>query len=361
MRILSLMTRRREDGFALFELVLAIALASLIGLWAASAWIRQVDDAAAQATGDWVLAVKKAMDQMLSRQSDLMAGIAGARLGAGAYADLWRPQISELIAAGHLPEGFALRPPIPYQVFIRVFDPVGDCAQAGCRIQALIQAQPTDTERTRAVDTSRLGHILAALAGSGASVHPLRPDRIKGANFDLPNPPRSDMTPLPAGSIAAVSLYDASQLSHLVRRDDRRDTSLAGQLNVKKGISSQAGLSTSAGVQAAGRVSAGEFLQMGGIATAAAGCDADGLIGRNTAGDLLTCHGGRWRVSDSRFGGVFSTHSTIGCHFKTWNATMINPVTGGCHCPVGFEPFQISRWKRPGDEYDEFMTYICIR
>lgn len=356
-----IMYRRRDHGFALFELVLAIALASLIGVWAASAWIRQVDDAAAQATGVWMLAVKKAMDQMLSRQSDLMAGIAGARPGAGEYADLWRPQISELIAAGHLPEGFAPRPPIPHHVSIRVFDPVGDCAQVGCRIQALIQAQPIASDQMVAVDTSRLGHILAALAGVGASVHPLRPDRIKGAMVDLPNPPRSDMTQLPAGSIAAVSLYDSSQLSHFVRRDDRRDTALAGQLNVKKGISSEAGLSTLAGLRAAGRVSAGEFLQMGGIATAFTGCDTDGLIGRNTAGDLLTCHQGRWRISDSRFGGAFSTHSTLDCHYKAWNVSLVNPVTGGCYCPAGFEPFPISRWKRPGDEYDEFNTYICLR
>ncbi len=352
---------RRERGFALFELVLAIAMASLIGVWAASSWIRQVDDVAAQATGVWLLTVKKAMDQMLSRQSDWITGIRPSMPGAGDYADLWQPRVAELINAGHLPKGFALKPPLPYQIAINVFAPVGDCAQIGCRVDALIHARPLQADHAGAVDTNRLGQILTALAGVGASVHPLRPERIKGAIVDMANPPHSGMTPLPAGSIVALSFYDSAQFAQFVRRDDKRDTALAGKLNVKSVISSAAGLTTSAGVHAQGRVSAGEFLQLGGIASASAPCETEGLIARNTVGELMTCHAGRWQSSGSRFGGTFSLHSRLNCHFRDWDITMVNPVTGRCDCPAGFEPFPISRWKYQSEEYDEFRTFICMR
>ena len=368
--------RSHERGFALFELVLAIALACLIGVWSASSWIRQVDDAAAQATGVWLLTVKKAMDQMLSRQSDLMTGITGSagsvgftgsigsRARAGVYANLWRPEVSELIDAGHLPKGFSLKPPIPYRVDIRVFDPVGDCIQSGCRIDALIQAIPPQADRTGSLDTNRLGHILTALAGVGASVHPLRPARIKGAMLDLANPPQPDMTQLPAGSIVALSFYDSAQFSQFVRREDNRDTGLKGHLNVQNEISSLAGFTTPGGVRAQGRVTAGEFIQLGGVASVAAPCETDGLIARNTAGELMTCHSGRWQNSGSRFGGAFSLHNRYDCHHRARDFNMVNPVTGGCHCPAGFEPFQISRWKYQVHEYDvyeEFRTFICMR
>ncbi len=355
------MLSNQQRGFALFELVLAIALASLIGVWTATSWIKQVEDAAAQGTGIWLLTVKKAMDQMLSRQADAMTGIAPARAGAGDYADLWRPTVAELIAAGHLPAGFALKPPLTYDVAIRVFAPVGDCEQIGCRIDALIHAQPNHSARTGALDTNRLGMILNALEGAGASVHPLRSDRIRGALVDLPNPAFADMPQLLPGSIAVLSFYDSSTFAQFIRQDDKRDARLKGQLNVQQGITSESDIRSSAGLRAAGRISAGEFLHMNGVAQEATACDTEGLIGRNASGELLTCHQGRWLGGGSKFGGVFSIHGTYGCPKNLLDATLVNPLTGGCHCPPGFQSVEISRWKRAFVDIEEFRTYICIR
>ena len=60
----------REGGFALLELIIGMALASLLALWGGSFWMQQAEDAAAQSTGVWLLTVKKAVDQMLVRQAE---------------------------------------------------------------------------------------------------------------------------------------------------------------------------------------------------------------------------------------------------------------------------------------------------
>ena len=350
-----------EHGFALFELILAIAIASLVAMWSASAWMRQVDDALAQATGEWMLTVHHAMNQMLRRQSDFMSGLTGDLAAAGLYADLYAPTIAELIRAGHLPKGFALTPPIPYQVAMRIFQPEGECEKIGCRIEALIYAQPLSHQRVQASDITRIGNILTAMQGVGASVHPLKPTRIKGPGLDIDNQIGEHGISLPVGTIVSKSFYDSSHFAHLVRTQDRRDTVLEGRLEVKSGIASQADIHSQRNLQASGRVSAGEFLHLQGIAVAEQACEADGLVSRSASGDLLTCQSGRWRSAGARFGGVYSWHSFHGCGVVAYGPDMSNPFTGGCFCPAGFNPLQISRWKGETSEVDEFRTYICLR
>lgn len=350
-----------QRGFAMFELVLAIALAGIVGIWAASAWMRQVDDALAQATGAWMLAVHGAMNQMLRRQSDFISGMTGDLAGAAQYADLYQPTIAELVSAGHLPRGFALKPPIPYQVSIRVSAAQGDCENMGCRIEALTVASPPPGALHQATDITRIGKILLALQGEGGSVHPLRTDRITGPNLDMPNFHEGQRVSLPMGSIVTKSFYDSSKFGHLVRREDRRDTQLDGQLSVKKAIVSESAIHAEGGLRSAGRITAGEFLHLQGQATSQQPCQSDGLVARNAESELLTCHDGRWRSPGTRFGGVYSWHSMHGCGEVGFRASLLNPLTGGCFCPPGFNSVQISRWKGETSDIDEFRTYICLR
>ena len=351
---------RRQRGFAMFELVLAIMISTLLGIWAASAWMRQVDDAAAQATGVWLLGVKKAVDQMLRRQSDSLTGIAQARPGDFQFQDVWRPTVSELIQAGHLPKGFTLQPPLRYEVGIRVLTPVGDCHDQGCKIEALIYAQPVGVASEEATDLSRMGKILMALEGFGASVHPYRPAHLKGPQVDLSNPPLPDMPGLLPGSIIALGFYDSSLLARFVRQNDRRDTHLEAPLFVKDGVTAQ-GQIQAAGVSVKGRVSAGEYLQLQGQATEQTACEPEGLVARGGEGQLLVCTNGRWVGSGGRFGGVYTWHDMYGCLPEARDIQMVNPVTGWCNCPSGYQSLQISTWNRSNEPYDKIRSYICLR
>ncbi|HBP8226160.1 TPA: shufflon system plasmid conjugative transfer pilus tip adhesin PilV [Salmonella enterica subsp. enterica serovar Infantis] len=50
-------------------------------------------------------------------------------------------------------------------------------------------------------------------------------------------------------------------------------------------------------VQSNGRMTANEFLQINGVATAGWGCSPNGLVGRDAAGGILSCQSGTWKYS----------------------------------------------------------------
>ena len=360
-----------EGGFALLELIIAMALASLLALWGGSFWMQQAEDAAAQSTGIWLLTLKKAVDQMLVRQADLLVGIVQPEPGGSGYRDIWHPTIAELIAAGHLSTGFPSRPALGYEARVRVFTPQGACLTRGCKIEALVWAQPVAGQLRLANDTNRLGKLLTALEGQGASVHPFLPKRIKGAIVDRPNPPSAELAPLPIGTIAALSFYDSTQYAHFVRQNDLRDTVLKGKLEVAQEIRTPADVVVGAALRAGTRISAGEYLQVGALAAEGNACEATGLIGRGEDGNLLACHQGRWQLSGASFGGVFLTHSWRSCHgnrhlaeFLFWNqsdVSMVNPKTGQCNCPAGFSPMLLAAWGFKGQESGEYRSFLCLR
>lgn len=350
----------RQGGFAIFELVFVIMVATLIGVWGASAWMRQIDDATAQATGVWLLNVKKAVDQMLKRESDVLTGIVDARPGEFRYRDTWHPTIGELIQAGHLPKGFTLKPPLGFEIGIRVLTPQGDCHEQGCKIEAWVFAQPSNTQPEVASDLTRLGKILMAMEGSGASVHPFVPDRIKGAQLDVSNPPWPEMPKLPVGSVVALSFYDSTLQTRYVRQNDKRHTHLESSLTVREKLVAQ-GQIQSGSLDVKGRLTAGEYLQLQGQATEQSPCEPDGLVARGQDGELLVCSNGRWGMSGGRFGGAYIWHGMYGCMTSGSEVPMINPLTGWCNCPKGYQAMQISSWQRNLDEYDRVRTFICLR
>ena len=362
---------KREGGFALLELIIAMALASLLALWGGSFWMQQAEDAAAQSTGIWLLTLKKAVDQMLVRQADLLVGIVQAEPGGSGYRDIWRPTIAELMTAGHLSKGFPSKPALGYEAHVRVFAPQGACLTRGCKIEALVWAQPVAGQLRQANDTNRLGKLLMALEGQGASVHPFMPQRIKGSTIDRPNPPSAELAHLPIGTIAANSFYDSTQYAHFVRQNDLRDTVLKGKLEVAQGVSTPTDVVAGASLRAGARVSAGEYLQVGALAAEGGVCEAQGLIGRGVDGNLLSCHQGRWQLSGASFGGAYLTHSWRSCHgnrhlaeFLFWNQSevnMVNPKTGQCNCPAGFSPMLLATWGFKDQDTGEYRSFLCLR
>ena len=86
-------SRAGQLGFSLIELVVVIAITSLIGTWAASTWMQHAEDTATRATGIWMLSIKQALDQMLHRQSDVLVGIVEANARGPQYREVWRPTL----------------------------------------------------------------------------------------------------------------------------------------------------------------------------------------------------------------------------------------------------------------------------
>ncbi|EMR5620911.1 shufflon system plasmid conjugative transfer pilus tip adhesin PilV [Salmonella enterica] len=91
-------------------------------------------------------------------------------------------------------------------------------------------------------------------------------------------------------------------------------------------------------VASTGRMTAGEFLQINGVATAGAGCSPNGLQGRNSAGTLLSCVNGVWAS-----GGMNKTQ-------------VVFSSSANVYCPVGTQVtgcgYQLTSYKKNGNSPD---------
>jgi hypothetical protein len=371
--------RVKQGGFSLFEMIVATVLTSLIGVWSATAWVQQSEDAASEAMGRWLMTIKDSVDQMLVRQSDLLTGMSVSGPASEHYQNVWSPALSELVRAGHLSTGFSLRAPLAYDLSIKVLKPQGFCLTQGCKLEALTIATPHIAQRQQAGMMTRLGKIMASFGGYGASVTQLSPERVRGPMVDLPNPPEPEMSLLPLGSIVLHSFFDSSAQAGFLRQGDLRnvelgaDLSVAGRLAIagsidsadsmtaRGNISAGGGVKAGGPIHAYGRVSSSEYLQLAAVASQGAACDADGLIAQSSTKGLLVCQSGVWQNSTKSGGGHYIDRTDYPCHVR--DGVMIdrrNPVTGDCSCPVGYKPLLISVWRYPFHSYNEYFTYLCV-
>lgn len=106
-------------------------------------------------------------------------------------------------------------------------------------------------------------------------------------------------------------------------------------------------------LSAKGRIKAGEFVELSGIAVKDSVCSPNGLLGRDSVGAILSCQSGLWASQKGgNYGGTYQIGTfTGGC----WAG---NPLTGTCSCPSGYtarlsgQAFQWSQW--------DTTIYSCV-
>ena len=362
-----------QSGFSFFELIVATALTSIIGIWSASTWVQQSEDAPAEAMGRWLMMVKESVDQMLLRRADSFAGLPSSSQSHGVYQDPWHPRLDELVRAGHLAAGFSLRPPLGYDLSIRVLKPDGLCLTRGCKIEVLTIATPQASELAQSGHVMRLGKILASLGGRGASVTHMSPLQIRGPVIQLPNPPVPDMALLPVGSIVLHSFHDTSAQVAFLRQDEKRDVHLGANLGVagqistqgnissKKYLSSEGGISTAGDIVASGKISSSGYLQLGAVAQRGEGCQTSGLLAQSSTGGLLICQRGTWQTSTRSGGGHYILREGFRCGVgDEIELNRVNPMTGTCSCPPGYTNVLISIWQIPSIPGNNLYSYLCM-
>lgn len=332
-----------QRGFSLIEMIVVMLLTSLLGVWGASAWVQQSEDVASASMGVWLLSLTEGVDQMLIRQADVLTGILAPAHNTPTYANIWQPTLSELRAAGHLASGFPLQAPLAYDVSVSVLAPVGACLTVGCKIEALVFAIPKERDAQASSHINRIGKVLEALPGRGASVTTLSPLRIRGATIDLPNTPFEGKGLLPVGAIVLQSFYDATASAAFLRQADQRDVHLKANLRVE------------------GKISSGGHLQIGSVANPGEACESQGLIAQSSATGLLVCQGGVWQNAVKQEGGFFVMNNYGDCKdHDRWSVASLNPRTDECGCPKGFRPQLMARFHYPYTfSESEYTSYLC--
>lgn len=342
----------RADGFALLELVVAAALASLLAVWAADRLMREVNDAAERRSGVWLREVRAALAAMLdTNAAALIRGdpriVSG---GATAYANAFAPTLDELKAQGHLPAGFPAASVTGITVRFHVMRH-GACPGPGCRLDAVAYtARPILLAAGRDMpepDTDRIAGLLMAAGGHAGSVRPDGPRRLQGASFDFANPLAGGGPLLPVGTIALWAGFDPGPERPYLRLGDTRNPRFAGDVGVGGDLSVR------------GRVTAEGYLLIGGRASSGAACAPDGLLARDDQGGVLNCVAGRWS-SPSGFGGAYSYNRFYTCYDYTLASTA-NPRTGKCNCPPGYRAIRVSSGGTWDDMPGWTEGYVCVR
>lgn len=73
-------------------------------------------------------------------------------------------------------------------------------------------------------------------------------------------------------------------------------------------------------VQSNGRMTAGEFVQINGVATAGTGCPSNGLVGRDSSGGILSCQSRVW-VSGANYNGNYTSIGAFVSAYTAVNST----------------------------------------
>ncbi|ARP87205.1 hypothetical protein CAL13_14060 [Bordetella genomosp. 9] len=333
----------RQAGVALIELAIAMAVVCLLVVWAADKLLHQVDEASEQAAGRWLIDMQRGLEGLLARH--------GAVLGEGAapaddhgrplYADPFSPTVAELKAQGHLDGAFPERGPLAIHPIVRIWR-AGGCPGQACRVDAIAYSA-APLLRAGQPDLGRIGGILLASGGAGGAVSQLAPHRLRGAGFDLPNPPAPGMAPLPVGTVAVRAGREAAAGSRFIQRRDARNPDFLGDLSAQGAISAK------------GRLETDGHLKLGGTAIPGEACAENGLLAHDGEGRLLNCVAGVWSGAGG-FGGAFSWNSGGGC------SRAPNPLTGRCDCPPGFRAVLVSSGG-VGDWTAHGWTegYVCVR
>lgn len=335
-----------QGGFSLLELALALALTALIAIWASSQVAHRIEDAAARSAGIWLAQARAAMDQALLRHFDAWAAgqVPKGEGGTPLFADPLAPTLDELRRTGALPAGFPLQSALGFGARIRLVR-TATCPGQPCRLDALIYAdKPLLKTGTQSADLAAIAVVIESAGGYGGAVWPTAPSALRGAAFSFPNPAAPGSPAYPAGTVASWAGLERSEADRYVKLRDTRDPSLQGSLTV------------------AGRLRAGEYLELQGQASAGQDCSgAPAGVARTGSGELLSCQSGLWQqASGGGFGGAFSLNHPRGC-FQVSGQSTANPRTGACSCPPGYSAVMVSAGGVWDAEVGWTTGYICMR
>lgn len=337
--------RGSQGGFALLELMLALAIALLAVVWGSHVWLVQADAARVQGHAAWMLTLRGALQSWLARHEQTIATAADAgALAAQGYLSWESPTLQELAANGLVTPGFSQAAPQD-GVVIRALRH-GVCPSPECRVDVLAYGVTPYRHSSGAAHEGRLAQWLGAMQGWGAAVTPFAPDRVRGPVVDYPNPPWGGV-PLPAGTVVGVVTSQQLASHDFLRVRDSRNPMFQGDATVSGQVQVQSDLQ----VDGYFRVTRQEM--------AKTACTRPGDMARDAQGALLGCEGTTWRKVSRGGHGGFSLNQLYGCYTRAGMSTE-NPVTRACSCPSDTTPVQVSDSGPQTFPEGRTLGYLCV-
>ncbi|MCD0495222.1 prepilin-type N-terminal cleavage/methylation domain-containing protein [Achromobacter sp. MY14] len=329
--------RRRahsQAGFTLVEVMVAVAIVTLLAVLAARDLRRQGDESAAEATGRYLMQIRGAVVDLQLKHEAWLRGEDLAGLPAGSYppppaltwasvagAQVARGGMADLTALGLLPATIPRYPALgDVARFILVRQ--GACPGDECRTSAFVYAcHPISAVRSlrqnaectpptvnRSVyDQTLLSKVVVAAEGYGG--HDARGSaNVRGPLMDIPRA-WFDFGTQPGHAVIAASL-DSTPFGQFVRHGETRPVTFNNTLTVAGAIQTNTGLLLNTAV------------------APGAACTPEGLYASTANKLLAVCTGGVWFAQTG--------HVITGTYGDLPNDAAIPAVT----CPAGLSPWR---------------------
>lgn len=333
----------RQRGFALFELIVAALIATLLAVWASDALVRRTQEASVEAVAAWMSTAKAGVGQYIGLHGDaLRQATMPQDLAAQGFVDWRAPTLSELKLSGVLSASFPEVYGRNLQLGVQLLRQ-GDCPGDTCMLEAIVHTtSPLDVFIGGRVNEAILAYWAMATKGQGGVVQRANPAQIAGPGFAFVNPPTPEMPLLGAGTVVMAQTQAGSSNIPYLQVGDSRDPQFAAGMTVSGSIASGASLR------------AQESLWLGTQAIERTPCDENGLITREAYGGLLVCRGYQWVSAGGKGGGGYAVNTVSGC-----SPASANPATGGCSCPAGYASVLISDSGPKADTEGRTRGYLC--
>lgn len=290
---------KNQQGFTLITILVMLMVMSLLAVFAGQKLTTALYDSSAEATGKYLLMVRGATLEALSRHQDVFALVDTSAAPAGMYptapgwANFVGPtatiSITDLKTAGFLKADFRDRPPLGHSVHVKFFRDMALCPGVGCEVRAYVytcwpitkQRSPSDGDLVTCpapsaaeYDIGLLGTAIRATDGFGGS-NGIVASKINGSLFSFPTSDL-DIPSSSGGHLVVSASLNSTMFNQFVRQGDTRHIYLNNNLSV------------------AGQISTDKGLLINSDVVVGSDCDTESLYGTSNRDSYVMCTGGKW-------------------------------------------------------------------
>lgn len=214
----------RERGFAITELMLAIAVVTVMGVYAASEYRNKMEEAAAAGAATYLDRIANAAEgHALLHFNEYANGSAVPGLS-----NPLRPTLAELRTAGRLPTSFPIHNgALPTRQNVEVLVDRLNCPGSGCQVRVLACTMTPLSMGGGATRFDLASTVVQNLNGRGAQSLQGSGGILRGGTLTMANPYGTI-----EGIVCATSSIDTALYERFVRIGDTRDPNLQGPLTV---------------------------------------------------------------------------------------------------------------------------------
>jgi len=215
-----------QRGFALVELIIAVSVMALLGVYASALIARNSEENIAEGAGAYIAAVAGAAEvhallNFLSYETP--TPIPGVAV-------LNAPTVAELVALGRLNPGFPSAPgSVPTRQSLAISVTPTNCPGPNCTLTTLVCTTTPVTLGGPITRFDLASTMVSAQGGRGGQSLQNNGGFIRGPLINAPNPIAGN----PEGIVCGSSIVDTALFNRFVRINDTRDPNLQGPLTVQ--------------------------------------------------------------------------------------------------------------------------------